>query len=104
MDNISFSYMDDAPLLKGINFQFEQGKLYTLVGHPHQGRATLMKILGQVVVPQEGTIFVPPHLRVLHVSRECFILNASFIENVIFNQSMAKLGGWERVRSVCTRC
>jgi len=46
-------------------------------------------------------VFVPPHLRILHVSRDVKIMNQSFLKNLIFDQPMEKIGGIERVRRVC---
>merc|ERR1712232_1041669 len=46
-------------------------------------------------------IFVPPHLRVLHLSQETFVMSASLIKNVCFNTDIKKVGGMDRVMRIC---
>merc|ERR1712176_736712 len=44
--------------------------------------STFMKLLGQAVAPTTGEIFVPSHLRVLHVSQEPVLLRGNIWRNV----------------------
>jgi ATPase subunit of ABC transporter with duplicated ATPase domains len=102
--NLSFQYTTMAPpVLMGVNLTFEQGKLYAFVGPPHEGKATLLRLLGQVLLPQEGggTIFVPPHLRILHVSQQSTILATSLLKNITLDQDLKKVGGPERLMRIC---
>jgi len=102
--SLSFQYATGAPpVLFGISLNFEQGKLYAFVGPPHEGKATLLKLLGQVLLPQEngGHIFVPPHLRILHVSQQSTILATSLLKNITLDQDVKKLGGPDRIRRIC---
>jgi len=103
VSNLSY-YFDDRPVLKQVNVSFQQGKLYAFVGPPHQGKSTLLRLLGQVLLVDEethGNIFVPPHLRVLHVSQETFFLSTTLLKNIVFNSDMKKIGGLDRIRKVC---
>lgn len=73
------------------------------VNGPHgSGKASLLRLLGQaffrnvfsdvrvqVVFPQEGSIFIPSHLRVLHVTQEASILDTSPWQNLIFGCGQA---------------
>jgi ABC-type transport system involved in cytochrome bd biosynthesis fused ATPase/permease subunit len=111
INDLSFSYKlstDKSILvLNDLNINFQQGKLYAFVGPPREGKSTLLKLLGQALYPQEGhgDIFIPPHLRVLHVSRDATILRkASFTQNILLNSgSLAAVDGIERVRTICRR-
>jgi len=97
-------YFDERPILSNVNASFPQGKMYAFVGPPHQGKSTLMKLMGQVLLPNEktnGNIFVPPHLRLLHLSQETFLLSDTLLKNIVFKASMEKVGGLERVRDIC---
>eukprot|EP00747_Dinoflagellata_sp_TGD_P080316 gnl/TRDRNA2_/TRDRNA2_160841_c0_seq1.p1 gnl/TRDRNA2_/TRDRNA2_160841_c0~~gnl/TRDRNA2_/TRDRNA2_160841_c0_seq1.p1 ORF type:complete len:902 (+),score=160.81 gnl/TRDRNA2_/TRDRNA2_160841_c0_seq1:85-2790(+) len=58
------------PLFANVNLEFEQGKVYAFIGLPRAGRSTFLKLLAQVEMPSEGEVFVPPHMRVLHIPVE----------------------------------
>lgn len=103
--NLSFRYGDAANIWKGIDMKFDQGKLYAFVGPPHEGKATLLKLLGQVLLPEvganQGSLFVPPHLRILHLSQDTLFLNGTLLKNLIFNSDHSKVGGLPRVKKIC---
>merc|ERR1719183_1398641 len=57
-------------VLKNVNMSFPLGRMVAVTG-PHQaGKSTFVELLSNIRVPTAGSIFVPGHLRVLHVSRE----------------------------------
>jgi len=105
--NLSFQYVhDDAPVLSGVSLRFAQGRLYSFVGPPHEGKATLLRLFGHVLLPKDncGDIFVPPHLRILHVSAGSQLLfGGSLLENIILHGDLQSLGGKERVVEICRR-
>lgn len=105
--NLSFQYVhDDAPVLSGITLSFAQGRLYAFVGPPHEGKATLLRLFGHVLLPKDnsGDIFVPPHLRILHVSAGSQVLFANnLLENIVLYGDLESLGGKERVIEICRR-
>eukprot|EP00440_Ansanella_granifera_P068259 gb/GFBE01074050.1/.p1 GENE.gb/GFBE01074050.1/~~gb/GFBE01074050.1/.p1 ORF type:complete len:841 (+),score=180.18 gb/GFBE01074050.1/:1-2523(+) len=84
---------------------FHQGQLHAFVGPPRQGKATLLRLLGQVVLPEDGSgdIFVPPHLRILHVAKEPHALNTTFLNNLLMGETLVRAGGMARVRRICER-
>lgn len=97
----------DSPLLRGLNHSFEQGALHAFIGARHQGKATLLRLLGEMILPSPGCgdVFVPPHLRILHMSREvCVLHDSSLLENLIFNSPIERLGGLPRILDVCQQC
>jgi len=105
MCNVTFGFVGYPPLIKDVSRRFQQGKLYAFVGPHHEGKETMLKLLGQVYVPSaDGCIMVPPHLRILHISQQGCILNASFVTNVVLNQDVDKLGGIKRLKNICERC
>ena len=54
--------------LKGLTATIFQGTLVAVCGPGDAGKKTLFHLLGHVITPTRGLYFVPPHLRVLHVS------------------------------------
>merc|ERR1712178_178358 len=61
-------------------------------GRPGSGKATLLMLLGQVSIPDDGSIFIPPHLRVLHVAAEPSILEDPIADNIFFGVRSRKDG------------
>jgi len=104
---LNFSYGSGPPLFNNkIDVVFPQGRLYAFVGPSREGKATLMRLIGQVLLPPPnlgGYVFVPPHLRVLHVSQETDVLDAPFPTNIVFNFDSAVTGGLARVKAICER-
>lgn len=102
INNLSFNYPGDSPTLKNVNITFEQGKAYAFMGPPHGGKATFLKLLGQSLLPGEdgGSIFAPPHLRILHISQN-MIMPGSFLRNIVLNNNLEAVGGKERVKRIC---
>ena len=56
----------------------------------------------EVIFPQDGSIFIPSHLRVLHVTQEAFILNTSPWQNLIFGADASQVEP-SRVRQILER-
>lgn len=98
-----FAYSHGSKVLDNVDLQLTQGHMYAVVGPPHEGKATFMKLIGQVIVPSGdvASIFVPPHLRILHLSRHCSLMSGSFLQNVILNADLKQIGGMERVKRIC---
>mmetsp|Transcript_37274 Transcript_37274/g.112521 ORF Transcript_37274/g.112521 Transcript_37274/m.112521 type:complete len:809 (-) Transcript_37274:21-2447(-) len=103
--DLSFKFGEGELLLSKVTAEWEQGKLYAFVGPAHQGKGTLLKLLGQVYMPHEeegGNVFVPPHLRILHLHNEALIMHGTLMQNLLLGQSLERVGGMERVRRICT--
>mmetsp|Transcript_3043 Transcript_3043/g.4874 ORF Transcript_3043/g.4874 Transcript_3043/m.4874 type:complete len:623 (+) Transcript_3043:2-1870(+) len=106
LKDVSFQYaVHDPPIMTRINLIFDQGKLYAFVGPPHEGKSTLMKLLGQVLLPPEGGgyIFFPPHLRVLHVVQQFTALSGTLLQNITLHHDTNWAGGIDRVRKICAK-
>ena len=55
LDNISFSY-GSTPVLNGISYEFEKGKMYCITGRSGAGKTTLLSILSGLAEPSGGSI------------------------------------------------
>jgi len=82
LDNLSFAYPNDAPKVKNVSVSCSQGSLVAVCGPRRGGKSTLIKLLGQVLDPTEGEIFMPSYLRILHVSASPIILEGSMWRNL----------------------
>lgn len=55
LKDICFSY-DKKPVLQNINFEFESGKVYSIVGKSGAGKTTLLSVLSGLASPTSGSI------------------------------------------------
>mmetsp|Transcript_37275 Transcript_37275/g.112527 ORF Transcript_37275/g.112527 Transcript_37275/m.112527 type:complete len:807 (-) Transcript_37275:93-2513(-) len=103
VDDLTFSFSDGPALATKVSARFEQGKFHALVGPPHEGKGTLLKLLGHVLLPAEGrgTVFVPPHLRILHMSQQFLTISGSLLQNILMGQTLERVGGLDRVKTIC---
>lgn len=56
LQNIGFSYGRGEKVLQGLEFEFEKGKVYAIVGRSGAGKTTLLSLLSGLASPTEGTI------------------------------------------------
>ncbi len=93
LENLSFSYEKDKPVLQNVTFSFEAGKSYCLVGASGSGKSTLLNLLLSAQADFSGRICyddVPiQQLReqalyslVSGVQQNVFIFNATIRENI----------------------
>jgi len=64
--------------------QVSQGKLVAVEGGHGSGKNTLLRLIAHELFPTSGAIFVPSHLRILHVSQEVLLLRESAWHNLTF--------------------
>ncbi len=58
LQNVSYGYTDDAPVLKNINLRLEKGKKYAIVGSSGSGKTTLLNLLMGAYDSYEGSIML----------------------------------------------
>jgi putative ABC transport system ATP-binding protein len=57
IENLSYSYdKGETPVLKDINFEFEKGKIYAIVGRSGAGKTTLLSLISGLRKSTEGKI------------------------------------------------
>jgi ABC-type antimicrobial peptide transport system, ATPase component len=56
LEDLSFSYGKKQVLSK-VNYTFETGKIYAIVGKSGAGKTTLLSVISGLVEPTEGTIY-----------------------------------------------
>ncbi len=56
LDRICFSY-GKKQVLKDVSFEFESGKIYSIVGRSGSGKTTLLSVLSGLALPSSGRIF-----------------------------------------------
>jgi len=56
LKNVGFSYNRNQKILNNLNYDFEKGKVYAIVGRSGAGKTTLLSLLSGLTSPSEGTI------------------------------------------------
>lgn len=57
LENLSFAY-GKKQVLNNINYTFETGKIYAIVGKSGAGKTTLLSVISGLAEPDKGTIYV----------------------------------------------
>ncbi|MGL5950622.1 MAG: ATP-binding cassette domain-containing protein, partial [Cetobacterium sp.] len=58
VNNLTFNYKDDLPILKNLSFQVKNNELVSIVGSSGCGKSTVIKILAGIEKPIGGDIFI----------------------------------------------
>jgi ABC-type multidrug transport system fused ATPase/permease subunit len=84
LDHVTFGFKQDAPLVKRLRLEIEQGKLIQVSGRPGTGKKSFLELLSQVhiLTAGDGGVFVPEHLKVLNVCSETHILDGTLAYNL----------------------
>ncbi len=93
LENLSFGYEADTPVLRELSFTFEAGKRYALVGASGSGKSTLLNLLLAARSDYSGAIrYDGKELRQLRseslyetvsqIQQNVFIFNASIRDNI----------------------
>jgi len=71
-------------LFKGV-LTIEQGTMVVLIGQTNGGKASRLRALGGAILPDNlESIFIPSHLRVLHIDSEPMFSRGSLFDNLTF--------------------
>jgi subfamily B ATP-binding cassette protein MsbA len=93
--NVSFSYLENLPVLFDLNFTIEKGQTIALVGATGSGKSTCINLLMRFVDPTNGEIFIDQynlknidiiswrrHLAL--VSQDIYLFNDTIRSNLVY--------------------
>merc|ERR1712178_287419 len=103
------------PSAGGVNFggqmKISQGQLVQLIGPHGEGKTTLLKLIGGVLMPKlsqelldspEPFFFVPPHLNMIYVPSQPIFFRACLLDNLTLGVKPGSPDGFiVRVAKVC---
>jgi len=109
LDNVTFSYIPETPVLRNIDLHIKEGETFALVGPTGAGKSTIAKLITRFYDPDEGRLLIDScDLRdVTHYSlrsqigvvpQEAFLFNGSIRDNISFSKPDATE---EEVMEVC---
>ena len=109
-NNVSKSYSDGTQVLKGVNFELERGKFYTLLGPSGCGKTTILRLIAGFMEPSQGEILfngkninkVPANERQVNTVFQDYALfpHLNVFENVAFGLRIQKVNNTEITRRV----
>lgn len=93
LENVSFQYNENKPVLKNINLNISSGQRVAFVGKSGSGKTTLLKILLGMLPPNSGRVFangIPLNelqedhwlQHIAYVSQEPYLFSGTIIENI----------------------
>jgi ABC-type bacteriocin/lantibiotic exporter with double-glycine peptidase domain len=111
LENLSFNYQPDAPILNQLNMTLESGKLYGLVGLSGSGKTTLLRLLSRFEKPTSGKIYFDQHSveeiplidlrrQIATVWQEVQLIRGTVWENLTLGMDTLKLADVEEVIKV----
>ena len=89
--------------------QVRQGELVAISGPEGEGKSDLLKLLGGATLPlycdTVVSVFVPSHLRALHLENEPLFIRDTLYANLVFglHDPGSQDGSRERVTDICRR-
>lgn len=103
IEDLSFTYSDGRRILSCVNLEVQQGTYVAVVGPQHGGKGTFMRLLGQTIYPTQGHVYIPSHLRVLHVAEEPQILDGGLWKNLALKHHFGNDEEDQRIIRICQR-
>ncbi len=112
LENVRKTFGEEE-VLKGLNHDFEEGKIHGIVGNNGSGKTVLMKCICGFLHPTEGRIFVqyrqvgkdmdfPDHLGII-IETPGFLPNLTGLKNLQILASLKKLIGEETIKNTIAR-
>ncbi|MEC0168736.1 ABC transporter ATP-binding protein [Paenibacillus graminis] len=100
-DQVIKQYDDEEPVLKGVSFEIERGKFYTLLGPSGCGKTTILRLIAGFAEPTKGSIYlngqiinhIPANERQVNTVFQDYALfpHLNVFENVAFGLRIKKL-------------
>lgn len=96
-DNVRFAYRPDEPVLRGLSFTAEPGRMSALVGPSGGGKSTILNLILRLYEAQSGTIAIDGQdiaqvsrrslrEKIGYVGQDVFLFRASVRENIAFGR------------------
>lgn len=84
--DLKFHFSDGSHsfLLQIPKLEVAQGCIVAVTGPHRGGKTTFLKLLANILNPKSGLVFIPPHLKVLHVTQDPILLEDSLWNNITF--------------------
>ncbi len=96
-DDVTFSYIQDTPVLKSVNLEIKPGELVAVVGHTGAGKTTLAALINRFYDPDSGSVRIGNQdlksikLESLHdcvslIPQEPYLFDGTIFENIRYGK------------------
>ncbi|UCE54643.1 MAG: ABC transporter ATP-binding protein [Desulfobacterales bacterium] len=93
LENVSFSYVENEPVLKGISFNIQAGETVAVVGPTGAGKTSLINLIPRFYDPTSGRVLINGHAlknfdtslfrsKIALVMQEPFLFSGTIRENI----------------------
>lgn len=97
MQNVSFSFFEDKPILTNLNLSIKKGDRIAFIGESGSGKSTLVDIIIGLYKAKNGSILVDNVLlsdfniknwrgKVGYIPQSVYLFDGSIVQNVVFNR------------------
>merc|ERR1719446_1956836 len=101
-NNVSWGH-NCGSLLHDVNLSVPQGSIVAILGPPCSGKSSLSSLVAHRNFPEAGMVFVPAHLRILHMCVEPHILEMSCFHNLTFGVDANRVDV-NRIKEILQKC
>ncbi len=102
LNNVSFGYIQDEPILNDINIEIKAGQTVAIVGQTGSGKTSLVKLINRTFDVQKGAVLVDEvdvrdwNLEALRsqisiIEQDVFLFSRSIAENIAFGKQDATM-------------
>jgi len=99
--DVEFQYKNNKQVLKNVNFTFEKGKKYAIVGQSGCGKTTLINLLMKLYAPTKGKIYYNNinlktisnrtiNSRITHIDQKPFLFEDTIKNNITLFQDISE--------------
>lgn len=97
LDDVTFGYVDDRPVLRGLSLRAEPGETLALIGASGSGKSTVSMLLPRFYDPQRGVVRVGGHdVRELDQTSLRAAIGMVMEDSFLFSESIADNIGYGR--------
>jgi ATP-binding cassette subfamily F protein uup len=98
LDQVSLAY-GHRPLLDHVDLEIRRGERVSLVGRNGTGKSSLMRLISGEVVPDDGSVWIRPGIRIGHLAQEVTLDSSFKNQDSVFEVVAGGLSGWSSLLS-----
>lgn len=113
-ENVFFGYEENKPILKKVNFNFDEGKTYAIVGPTGGGKSTIASLMSRLYDPQKGIVYLNDRdirtyqteelaKKIGFILQEQYLFTGTVGENIVYGNSNFKKYSKDRLEKLLVK-